>query len=447
MREVINTDRLPPHSEEMERGVLGCILMAPQECLPQCLLKFKAGRGVFYDLRHQTIYSAMLETHEAGHTIDVLTIHQWLKNNQKLEQIGGVTYLASLQDAATSAANLTYYADVVHEKYVLRRLIQTCSDIVGRIYDFQGEVRDLLDQSERELFKIGEESFRTGCEIVPMKELVQRAIDRIEQAFARQGAISGLPTGFVDLDRETDGLQPGDFIVVSAFTSVGKTAFAMNVAENIILNNKVPVGVFSLEMTAEQLAQRCLCSNARVNMRAIRNGFMAESDFPKITSAAARLSHAPLYLDDSSDLSIGEVRARARRMVQQYGVKFIVVDYLQLLRGKTTRRSDTREQEVADISDGLKQMAKELRIPVMALSQLNDDGKLRESRRIGMDADGNWNLEEVEGGTPEASPMILRLRKNRNGVRDVVINLTFLKEYTRFENSSRTAQEDVPRAR
>lgn len=457
-----SVDRLPPHAEDMERGVLGCVLLSPNECLGQCIEKFKVGAEVFYDLRHQTIYSALVEMYDQREAIDVLTLHQRLKDRQLLDQIGGIPYLNTLQDSVPSAANVTYYADIVQEKYLLRKMIHACTSVVERVYEYQGEVDVLMDEVERDILQISESRVQGGA--VAAKQLVNKAISTIENYFSRQGQLGGISTGFPDLDKMTDGFHGGEMIVIAARPSMGKTSLAMNIAEHVALNQKLPVGVFSLEMTAESLVMRTLCSNARVNLRNIREGFMSESDFPKLTSSAGRISNAPLFIDDTAALSILQMRARARRMSQQHGIKLFVVDYLQLLHSTSRRAQDNRQQEISEISSGIKALAKELKVPVIVLSQLNRElekdksrkprlSDLRESGAIEQDADLVGLLykpsagDDDEGAPPEEMdgiPVNLLIAKQRNGPTGDV-NLTFLKSYTRFESAAKVSDEDVPR--
>src|SRR6266404_3578938 len=347
-------DRLPPHSPEAEQGVLGCIMRSPNDCLGESIEKLKAGAEVFYDLRHQTIFSALLEMYDSREAIDVITLQQRLKNKQLLDEVGGLAYLASLPDMVPSAANLGYYLDIVQEKFLLRKMIRTCTEVVTRVYDYEGEVDALMDEVERDILRISES--RVQSHTVTIKELVKKAINTIEDFHQRQGMLTGLGTGFADLDKMTTGLHGGEMIVIAARPSVGKTSLAMNIAEHVSIDTQLPVGVFSLEMTAPSLVLRMLCSRSRVNLRNVREGFLAERDFPKLTGAAGKLANAPLFIDDSSGLSILQLRAKARRMHQQYGVKLFVVDYLQLLHS-TSRRAENRQQEIADISNGIKALA------------------------------------------------------------------------------------------
>ena len=454
-------DRLPPHALEAEQGVLGCVLLSPNDCLGLCIEKLRSGPEVFYDLRHQTIYTALVEMYDQREAIDLITLQQRLKDKQLLEPIGGIPYLNALQDAVPSAANLSYYLDIVLEKSLLRKMIHTCTDVVGRVYDYDGEVDALLDEVERDILRISEARAEGGMESV--KSLVHKAIGTVENYFNRQGVLGGIATGFADLDRMTDGLHGGEMIIIAARPSMGKTSLAMNVAESVVLNQKLPVGVFSLEMTAESLVLRMLCSNARVNLRNIREGFMSESDFPKLTSAAGKMSSAPLFIDDTPGLSILQLRTRARRMWQQHGIKLFVVDYLQLLHSTSRRAQENRQQEIAEISSGIKALAKELDLPIIVLAQLNRElekdksrkprlSDLRESGSIEQDADLVGLLykpasDDEDGPAledqPEGIPVNLLIAKQRNGPTGDV-NLTFLKPYTRFESAAKVSEEDIP---
>ena len=457
--DVARVDRLPPHSPEAEQGVLGCALLSPNECMGECIEKFKGGMEVFYDLRHQTIFNALVEMFNTREAIDVITLQQRLKNKQLLEEVGGIAYLAALPDAVPSAANLSYYLDIVQEKYLLRRMIQTCTEVVGRVYDYEGEVDALMDEVERDILRISES--RVQSQTSTIKELVKKAINTIEDFHQRQGVLTGVGTGFTDLDKMTSGLHGGEMVVIAARPSMGKTSLAMNIAEYVSIEQRLPVGVFSLEMTSESLVLRMLCSRSRVNLRNVREGFLAERDFPKLTGAAGKLASAPLFIDDSSALSILQLRAKARRMSQQYGIKLFVIDYLQLLHS-TARRAENRQQEIADISSGIKSLAKELNVPVIVLSQLNRElereknrkprlSDLRESGAIEQDADvvgllytpSSEDEESAGAAEQDAMPVNLLIAKQRNGPTGDV-NLTFLKSYTRFESAAKVSDEDVP---
>ncbi|MEY4387953.1 MAG: Replicative helicase [Verrucomicrobiota bacterium] len=453
-------DRLPPHAIEAEQGVLGCLLWAPNDCMNECIMKFKGDGEIFYDLRHQTIYDTILAMYDKREAVDLITLQQRLKDNNVLDQVGGIAYLSSLQDAVPSAANLSYYLDIVLEKSVLRKMIRTCSDIVARAYENEGEVDTLMDEAERDVLRIAES--RVSSATPGIKELVKKAITTIEQFHERQGALTGVATGFADLDKMTSGLHGGEMIVIAARPSMGKTSLAMNIAEHVCLQDRLPVGVFSLEMTAESLVLRMLCSHSRVNLRNVRDGFLAERDFPKLTGAAGKMASAPLFIDDSAGLSILQLRAKARRMHQQHGIKLLVIDYLQLLHSTAARAKENRQQEIADISSGIKALAKELDIPVIVLAQLNRElekdksrkprlSDLRESGSIEQDADLVGLLykpssgEDEDGGNadPDTRPVNLLIAKQRNGPTGDV-NLTFLNSITRFESAAKVSDEDVP---
>ena len=464
-RDAATIDRLPPHDLQMEMGVLGCALLDPNQCVGECIEKLKDdGKMAFYDLRHQTIYETLSEMFNARTPIDLITVQQNLKDRQLLDQVGGIAYLSQLQDAVPSAANLSYYLDIVREKYLLRKLIQTCTGVVGRVFDYEGDVEALLDEVEKEILRVNES--RAQGSITAVRDLVNNAITTIEHYFSRKGELGGLATGFPDLDKMTDGLHGGEMIVIAARPSMGKTSLAMNIAEHVALELKQPVGVFSLEMSAASLVMRTMCSLARVNLRSIREGFMSESDFPKLTSAAGRLAGAGLFIDDTAGLSILQLRARARRMAQQHGIKLFVIDYLQLLNSTARRSQENRQQEIADISSGIKALAKELNVPVIVLSQLNRElekdksrkprlSDLRESGSIEQDADLVGLLYKPSAGDDEDGPapdesdgvaVNLLIAKQRNGPTGDV-NLTFLKPYTRFESAAKFSDEDVPGGR
>ncbi len=455
-------DRLPPHSVEAEQGVLGCMLLSPLEAIGDFVGANKSGSEVFYDLRHRTIYEAVVEMYQHRAPVDLITLQQHLKDHNQLDGVGGLTYLVSLQDAVPSAANLTYYREIVREKYFLRRLLQACTQTITQVYDQEGDIEEFFDHVETSLLRIGEERIESKSNNI--KDLVVKAINQIEEFQKSHGALSGVSTGFADLDKMTTGFHPGEMIVIAARPSMGKTSLAMNIAEHVALDLKQPVAVFSLEMTAESLVMRMLCSRSRVNLRSIREGFIAERDFPKLTRSASELASAPLFIDDSANMSILELRAKGRRMYQQYGIKLFVIDYLQLLRSTAARAKDNRQQEIADISSGIKSLAKELGVPVIVLSQLNRElekdksrkprlSDLRESGSIEQDADlvgllykPNTGDDEDGGGSSDesgAQAINLLIAKQRNGPTGDVC-LTFLKGYTRYESAAKVSASDVP---
>lgn len=454
-------DRLPPYAPDAERGVLGCVLLSPNEAMGECLRLIKPGAEAFYDLRHQVIYSVLVTMYDSRAPIDLITLQQRLRDSGQLEAVGGLTYLNQIADAVPSAANLSYYVEIVLEKHLLRRMLQTCTTVIGRVYECESDVPALLDEVERDILRINEERERPESKAI--KDLVNSAINTIEELHARQGVLSGLSTGFTDFDKMTTGLHKGEMIVIAARPSMGKTSLAMNIAEHVAIELKLPVAVFSLEMTAESLVLRMMCSRAEVNLRDVREGFLAERDFPRLTHAAGEIASSPLFIDDTSGLSILQVRARARRLWQQHQIKLLVIDYLQLLHSETRRAKDNRQQEIAEISSGIKALAKELEIPVIILSQLNREiekdkarkpklSDLRESGAIEQDADlvgllykpsSNDDEESVPRDEPTGVEVSLLIAKQRNGPTGDV-PLTFLKRFTRFKPAAKVAPDDVP---
>lgn len=431
-------DRIPPHSIEAEQGVLGCILWEPNECLADCESKFADVGKAFYDLRHQAIYDAMRELADSMSPVNILSVQQHLKDKQMLEQVGGISYLSSLQDMVPSAANLEYYIGVVNEKAVLRRMIAACSEAIAKAYEQSGDPTELVDTVERDILAV---RGNASSEEMTIKEAARQAIQSIEDAFNRGGAISGLSTGLQDLDQKTDGMHGGELIVLSAFPGVGKSALAMNIVEHTAIDNNLAVGVFSMEMSKVELVKRAMASRARVNLRER----LSERDVPKLVTAAGKIARAPIFIDDSSDMTIGQIRAKARRLKQKHGIKLLVVDYIQIAAGET-KQGGNREQEVASISTGLKQMARELDIPVIALSQLNDDGRVRESRKISQDADVMWKLIRPDQEyDPFSEKVQLLIEKQRSGDRGVLLDFVFMKQFTRFECAAKVSEEDIPK--
>ena len=453
-------DRLPPHSLEAEQGVLGCILLAPSDGIGLCLQKIKSGAEVFYDLRHQTLFTTMVAMYDQLKAVDPVTLGQWLKDRSLLDAVGGYAYLSSLMDAVPSAANLEYYVEIVREKALLRKMIQTCTNVIARAYEEPSEVERLMDEVERDVLRIGEERLNSG--VISIKETVKKAFARVEEYQQNPGKMNGLGTGFADLDNMTTGLHGGEMIVIAARPSMGKTSLAMNIAEFVAVEQQLPVGVFSLEMAAESLVLRMMCSRARLNLHGVRSGGLGMRDSNKLTTAASKLASAPLFIDDTASLSVLQLRARARRMSQQSGIKLFVIDYLQLVHSTAARADQNRQQEIADISGGIKALAKELDVPVIVLSQLNreverDKGRkprlsdLRESGAIEQDADLVGLLYKADPGNPkkpsggedddnadeaDAGPVNLYIAKQRNGPTGDV-HLTFFRSITRFESAAR----------
>src|SRR6267378_667844 len=386
--------RAPPHSVEAEQGVLGSMLLSPRQAIAECVEKID--EQYFYVPAHQTIYSVLVDLWNAGQAIDLITFTQVLRDRNLLESVGGAAFVTSLFTFVPTAANLEYYLEIVRDKYILRQIISAATESVRRAFEEQDEVNNLLDEVEQRIFAVGEDRFKG--QMLSMKEQVMSTLESIEKLFENKGAITGVSTGFRDFDKLTSGLHSSEMIVIAARPSMGKTALAMNIAEHAAIQLKLPVAIFSLEMSAQQLVQRMLCSRARVNLAKTRDGFLAESDFPKLTHAASKLAEAKIFIDDSAGLTILELRAKARRLKAQQNVQLIIVDYLQLLRSTSRRAQDNRQLEISEISAGLKGLAKELKIPIIVVAQLNRQpeqragGKprlsdLRESGSIEQDAD------------------------------------------------------------
>jgi replicative DNA helicase len=440
-----------PFSEDGEKGVLCSLLLSPREVADICVLRLRP--EAFYIPAHQIIYGLILEFGDKSKPIDFVSLKQALKDRNQLEEIGGPEYLSSLYNFVPTAANAGYYIDIVREKYVLRRLIVTCNKLSSQCYDQQSEIEPLLDDVEREIFAITGEQVKT--EIVPTKDLVMEAIEQIEKLYENRGSVTGLSTGFIELDRMTSGLHAAEMIVIAARPSMGKTALAMNIAEHVSMDVGKAVAVFSLEMSSQQLVVRLLCSRAKVDLQHVRNGFLSERDFPKLTSAASELAAAKMFIDDTPGLTVTELRAKSRRMKSQHDIQLIVIDYLQLLRSMSRRAQDNRQLEISEISGGIKALAKELNLPIIVIAQLNRQpdtrgqggrprlSDLRESGSIEQDADlvgllvrPEYYETDEETKQEKAGEAELIIAKQRNGPTGD-IPLTFLKKYTRFESRTR----------
>src|SRR6266498_1406215 len=439
--------RTPPHSVEAEQGVLGSMLISPRETISECVEKIN--EEYFYVPAHQTIYNVLVDLWNAGQAIDLITFTQVLRDRNILESVGGAAFVTNLFTFVPTAANVQYYLDIVRDKYILREIISAATESVRRAYEEQDEV-------EQRIFAVGEDRFKG--QMLSMKDQVMEAIEAIEKLYERKGGITGISTGFVEFDRMTSGLHPSEMIVIAARPSMGKTALAMNIAEHVAITEMLPVGVFSLEMSSQQLVQRLLCSRARVNLQKVRDGFLGERDFPSLTAAASKLAEAKIFIDDSASLTILELRAKARRLRAQQDVQLLIVDYLQLLRSTSRRAQDNRQLEISEISAGIKGLAKELKIPIIVVAQLNrqpeqrSGGKprlsdLRESGSIEQDADLVGLLvrpeiyeEDEEARAEKAGEAEFIIAKQRNGPVGE-IPLTFLKEFTRFETRARNVEE------
>jgi len=438
----LDTRKVPPQNLEAERAVLGAVLLDNEVVYSVMEI---LGPEAFYQEGHRIIFNAMLNLNERGEPIDLVTLTNRLRSDGLLEKIGGAAYLPSVADGVPTSAGAAHYARIVKEKSILRDLISTSSEIVEDCFDAPGDVDELIDDAERRIFQISER--RIGAGFYSMKEIVKSSFKTIETLYERKEHVTGVPTGFKDIDELTSGLQPSDLIVVAGRPSMGKTALCLNIAQGAAGIHKLPVAIFSLEMAKEQLVTRMLCSEARIDAHRLRSGFLSDTDWPKLTRAAGHLSESPIYIDDSPAISVMEMRAKARRLKADKDLKLIIIDYMQLMRGRA--RIDSREQEISEISRSLKALAKELAIPVVALSQLNravenrQDKRplladLRESGAIEQDADVIifiYRDEFYNKASPEKGVAEIIVGKQRNGPVGTR-KLTWLDKYTRFEDMS-----------
>ncbi len=437
-----SSHRLPPQNLEAEQSVLGSIMQQQGTMAKAAEI---LNEDDFYRDSHKFIYFTMLTLFDRGEPIDLITVTSNLKDANKLDEVGGPSYLASLTDIVPVAANIAYYAKIVRDKAILRRLIQTSTEIAGRCYEEQDDIDGLLDEVEQNVFEISRA--KSGQSFHPLSSVINDTFKYVEQLFERKELITGVSTGYHDFDKMTAGLQPADLIILAGRPSMGKTALVMNMVQNAALLTKVPVATFSLEMSKEQLAMRLLCSISRVDAQRLRTGFLKDQDWPKLTRAVAQLAEAPIYIDDTPAITALELRAKARRLKTEHDIGLIVIDYLQLMRGRSNVQS--REQEISEISRSLKAMAKELGVPVIALSQLNRSlesrpnkrpqlSDLRESGAIEQDADliifiyrdEVYNKAE---DNPKRGIAEVIIGKQRNGPTGTV-ELAFLDRFTSFEN-------------
>jgi len=438
----LHLDRLPPQNLDAEQSVLGAILI-DNEALPKALEIIDPDD--FYKSSHKKIFNAMIELFDKSEPIDLITLTDCLKRDEALDDIGGISYLSSLVNMVPTSANIRYHTKIVREKALLRGLVRTATDIANRVYEDNFDAEELVDYAEKSIFDISDK--RVKVSFAKLKDVIKSSFEMIEQLYDKKETITGVPSGFGDLDELTSGFQRGELIIIGGRPSMGKTAFALNVAQHIGIELREPVAIFSLEMAKEQLAFRLLCAEAMVNASSIRKGFIQKEDWHKLTSAASRLTDAPIFIDDSSSISVLELRAKARRLKMEHGLSMVVVDYLQLMRGRGS--FERREQEISEISRSLKALAKELNVPVIAVSQLNRSvearrppkpilADLRESGAIEQDADVILFLyrDEIYNKDNPANrgEAEVDIAKQRNGPAGVTIKLTFISRSTRFMN-------------
>jgi len=433
---------LPPHNLEAEESILSAILIDNNILLD--VLEILSPED-FYKSAHQKIFFSITELFTRNEPTDLVTLTNILREKNKLEEIGGATYLARLVDTVPLAINAQHYAKIVHDKASLRRLIEKSNAITKRCLEDQGDVDNVIDFAESSIFEISEHKNKQAFHSI--SKVIDSNIKTIEEHEKNKTLVTGVPTGFTQLDRLTSGFQKSDLIIIAARPSMGKTALSLNIARNAAVDANIPTAIFSLEMSKEQLSMRMLCAEARVDFFTVRRGFMSQEIWVRITDAASTFFNAPIFIDDSPDISALSIRAKARRLKRDKGLGLIIIDYLQLMRGHAT--AERRDLEISDISRSMKALAKELDVPVVALSQLNRKleersdkrpqlSDLRESGALEQDADvvafiyrdEMYNKDE---NNPNKGKAEILLSKQRNGPTGKV-DLTFLSAYTRFEN-------------
>ena len=439
-------ERVPPQNLEAEGAVLGSMLIE-ESAISSAVELLK--EDDFYKDANRKIFSVICDLYSKNKAVDLLIITERLKKQKALEDVGGPVYLASLTTIVPTAANIEHYAKIVKEKSILRKLINAATQVITQGYESDHEnVEIILDKAEKLIFDITSEEAEPS--FTPLKDIIKGRIETIDNLYQNKAHVTGLATGFTEFDVQTAGLQISDFIVIAGRPSMGKSSFALNIVENAAVKENIPVAMFSLEMSKEQLVQRLLCSHARVSIHKVRTGYLSQSDWPNLTNAAGRLSETPIYIDDTPGISVLELRAKARRLKSQHDIKLLVVDYLQLMQGSSG--AESRQQEISEISRSLKSLARELKIPLIAISQLSRKSEertdkrpllsdLRESGAIEQDADlvvllfrqEYYYANEENKGKAEVI-----IAKQRNGPVGS-IPFTFIKEYTRFE--SRAYQE------
>ncbi|MUK88159.1 replicative DNA helicase [Ornithinibacillus sp. L9] len=445
-------DRTPPHNLEAEQAVIGAIFLEPEAFSTASELLVPED---FYRASHQRIFATMLSLADKGEPIDLVTVTTSLSNSKQLEEAGGVSYLSEVAESVPTAANIEYYSKIVEEKSVLRRLIRTATDIVTNTFDKEDEVEDVLNEAEKNILEVS--GRKNSGAFKAIKDVLIEVYDSIEQLHHNDAEVTGVPTGYRDLDKMTSGFQRNDLIIIAARPSVGKTAFALNIAQNVAVKTDENVAIFSLEMGAEQLVQRMLCAEGNIDAQRLRTGSLQADDWSKLTMAMGSLSNAGIYIDDTPGIRVSEIRSKCRRLKQEHGLGMILIDYLQLIQG-SSKNGENRQQEVSEISRSLKGLARELNVPLIALSQLSRGveqrqdkrpmmSDLRESGSIEQDADivGFLYRDDYYDKESEKQNIIeIILAKQRNGPVGTV-ELAFVKEYNKFVDLDHRYQEsDVP---
>lgn len=433
-------EKIPPQSLSAEQSVVGSILIDKNALIKAMEILHPDS---FYRDAHRFIYEACLGLFERGEPIDLITVTEELRKNNKLDAVGGSVYITDIINGVPTSANIESYAKIVEEKAVLRRLIEAATTIVGEAFEEPEEVDEVLDKAEKLIFDIALKRIKEGFHKID--SVIKTVLDRIDKLYGRKENISGIPSGFPDLDKLTAGFQNSDLIIIAARPSVGKTALALNIAQNLGIKYKIPVAIFSLEMSKEQLAQRLLCSEAEIDAQRLKTGTLPDTGWKKLTRALGRLTESPIFIDDSASISSTEIRAKARRLKVEYGLGLVIVDYLQLMSGKA--RTENRVQEISAIARSLKTLARELEVPVIALSQLSRAieqrtdriprlSDLRESGEIEQTADVVMFINRDEYYNPASEKGNLAeiiIAKQRNGPTGSV-ELVFRKEIAKFSS-------------
>ncbi|KMJ60422.1 DNA helicase [Bacillus sp. LL01] len=446
-------NRIPPQNIEAEQAVIGAIFLEPSSLTLASELVMPDD---FYRASHQKIYDCMLNLSDRGEPVDLVTVTSELANLKLLEEVGGVSYLSDIAGSVPTAANIEYYAKIVEEKSILRRLIRTATNIAQEGYSREDEVAGLLNEAEKQILEVSQR--KNSGVFQNIKDVLVKTYDNIETLHNRKGEVTGIETGFTELDKMTAGFQRNDLIIIAARPSVGKTAFALNIAQNVATKARENVAIFSLEMGAEQLVMRMLCAEGNINAQNLRTGQLTAEDWSKLTMAMGSLSNAGIYIDDTPGIRVSEIRSKCRRLRQESGLGMILIDYLQLIQGSGRGGGENRQQEVSEISRSLKALARELEVPVIALSQLSRGveqrqdkrpmmSDIRESGSIEQDADivGFLYRDDYYDKESENKNIIeIILAKQRNGPVGTV-SLAFVKEYNKFVNLERRFDdESVP---
>ena len=441
----IFADRIPPQNIEAEQAVIGAIFLEPASLTLASEILIPED---FYRAAHQKIYKVMLSLSDRGEPVDLVTVTSELANAKILEEVGGVSYLSDIANSVPTAANIEYYAKIIEEKSILRRLIRTATTIAQDGYSREDEVEALLTEAEKTIMEVAQR--KNAGAFKNIKDVLVETYDNIETLHSQVGEITGIPTGFVELDRMTAGFQRNDLIIVAARPSVGKTAFALNIAQNVATKTDENVAIFSLEMGAEQLVMRMLCAEGNINAQALRTGSLTPEDWSKLTMAMGSLSNSGIYIDDTPGIRINEIRSKCRRLKQESGLGMILIDYLQLIQGSGGASKENRQQEVSEISRTLKALARELKVPVIALSQLSRGveqrqdkrpmmSDIRESGSIEQDADivaFLYRDDYYDKESENKNIIEIIIAKQRNGPVGTV-SLAFVKEFNKFVNLER----------